>query len=127
MTSPTAAAPAAVSAGVSISGAVTDSTSGMESLSVLYTMSCPLSLTSRQASSSRLSWKNDRFLPRKGIEPFTPIIAVRWKPVGMLPSRYCFRVMCISSTSDMLNIMAISMAISTALLSALNGGVSSIS
>ena len=64
---------------------------------------------------------------RKGMLPVSPTMAVRWKPVGMEPSRYCFRMTWSSETRFRLQSSAISMAMRTASWSMGNGGVSSIS
>ena len=87
----------------------------------------PISDISRQESSSTLSWMILTFLRLSGISPSMPRMPVRWKPVGMLPSRYCLRVMWNSPTMLVLSSSATSMAISTAWRLSRNGGVSSIS
>ncbi len=63
----------------------------------------------------------------KGMLPSVPTMAVRWKPVGMLPSRYCLRVMCTSLTTLHSSSIAISRLPSSASSSISNGGASSIS
>ena len=45
-----------------------------------------------------------------GNEPPTPTMAVRWKPVGIEPSRYCLRAMWTSSTMSQPSIRHCSMA-----------------
>ena len=65
--------------------------------------------------------------PRNGTLPSTPTMAVRWKPVGMLPSRYCLRAMCTSPTTWQPSSSAIATARSSASSFSSNGGASSIS
>ncbi|MFH2052268.1 MAG: hypothetical protein ABIK96_07335 [bacterium] len=74
-----------------------------------------------------LSWRMCTVRPRKGTSPSVPMMAVRWKPVGMLPSRYCLRVMCTSLTTLQPSIMVMAMLMSRAASSISNGGASSIS
>ena len=126
-TRPTSRIASSTSSGVRRSGPVTVSMSGIPSRSVRQTMRWPLSETSRQESSSTLTCVIDSSRPRKGSFPFTPTMAVRWKPVGIEPSRYCFRAMCTSSTMSQPSIRHCSIATSTASWFTGNGGVSSIS
>jgi len=60
------------------------------------------------------TWVTVSLRSRKGIQPFTPTMAVRWNPVGMEPSRYCFRAMWTSSIRSMFIIRQSSIAISMA-------------
>ena len=126
-TRPTSRIASATSSGVRRSGPVTVSMSGMPSRSVRQTIRWPSSDTSRHESSSTLTWRIVSSRPRNGRRPLTPTIAVRWKPVGIDPSRYCFRAMCTSSTMSQPSIRHCSMATSTASWFTRNGGVSSIS
>ena len=126
-TRPTSRIASATSSGVRRSGPVTVSISGMPRRSVRQTIRWPRSVTSRQESSSTDTWVIDSFRPRNGSVPLTPTIAVRWKPVGIEPSRYCLRAMCTSSTMSQPSIRHCSMAMSTASWLTRNGGVSSIS
>ena len=87
----------------------------------------PLSFTSRQESSSTLTWVMVSRRPWKGSQPFTPTMAVRWKPVGIDPSRYCLRAMWTSSMMSMFMARHSSMATSMASWFTRKGGVSSIS
>ena len=75
------------SSGVRSSGPVTVSVSGMPSQSVRHTMRWPLSDTSRRDTSSTLTWVTVSRRPLNGSQPLTPMIAVRWNPVGIEPSR----------------------------------------
>ncbi len=131
---PAISRPAArTSSGVLSSGSVTVSVSGMPSRSVRKVIRWPTSETSRQESSSSDSCRirSSRSMPRSGtrngITPSSPTIAVRWKPVGIEPSRYCLRMTCSSETRLRLKSSAISSAVATASSSSAKGGVSSIS
>ena len=115
------------SSGVRNSGPVTVSVSGMPRRSVRQTMRCPLSETSRHESSSTLTCVTVSLRPWNGIQPFMPTIAVRWNPVGIEPSRYCFRAMCTSSMMSRCIIRHSSILMSIASWFTRNGGVSSIS
>ena len=106
---------------------MTVSMRGMPSRSVRHTMRWPRSETSRQESSSTDTWVTESSRPRNGRRPLTPTIAVRWKPVGIEPSRYCFRAMWTSSTMSQPSIRHCSIATSTACWFTGKGGVSSIS
>ncbi len=106
---------------------MTVSMSGIPRRSARQTMQCPRSRTSRQESSSTVTCVTESVRPRNGIFPFTPTTAVRWKPVGIDPSRYCFRAMWTSSTMSQPSIRHCSMATSIACWFTRNGGVSSIS
>ena len=86
-----------------------------------------MSETSRHESSSTLTCVTVSLRPLNGSQPFMPTMAVRWKPVGIEPSRYCFRAMCTSSMMSMCIIRHSSMATSIASWFTRNGGVSSIS
>ena len=87
----------------------------------------PCVRTSRLESSSTETCVTVSRRPRNGSQPWTPTMAVRWNPVGMLPSRYCLRAMCTSSMTSMCIIRHSSIAMSIASWFTRNGGVSSIS
>ncbi len=126
-TRPTSRMASSASSGWRRSGPVTVSIRGVPSRSVRQTIRWPRSETSRQESSSTLTWMIESERPRNGSWPLTPTMAVRWKPVGMDPSRYCLRAMWTSSTMSQPSIRHCSMATSTASWLTGKGGVSSIS